>query len=328
MTPSFVLAIINSLFPTRNDLLALIVLWGGYSLAFVATLSWARTNRRGGPYIVVWLRRFQLRRRDVLHQKSSLESALRGCGTLVTLADRTVAGDFGHAFYSLRGLIAPAALLFPPLLGLLLIVLTLFLVSAVLRVSDAYRNITAAAAVVAYGLAGLGVVLLGRRLLRRRGRADASADPIEALRRVVDPIRLGQSHGSAVVSCDETHWQSAVREALRRANAVVVDAPQWSSNLAWEAEAAIRTLGPDKVIVLHHPTTARLGGEPPSHAPDLLPEASRVPRVAIKELPGLQSEWFEVKATAARRRALQNILFRAIAAPHSPVDDSQSRGNR
>ena len=274
-------------------------------LVGVSQLRWLMAKRAGGPYVVVWLRRFSRRRGAIRWQRQAIEDALRGCATLLTLADSNVPADHAYTVYRLKWFAVPAVFL-AICGGLGLAILTLLVMMGSFTTSTAWG----VASVTALALVVLPFIRPGLRAFRRLGHARAEQDPVAALTRVLEPIRLGRSFGSAIVHCDDQSWRPAVAEALRRANAVVMDLQEWSEHLAWELEQAHSILGPSKMVVVYDQAS-----EGPLRAQlERLRRSRAVHLVSATTLPGEQNFWIETESAKRQRKAFRDVLFSAIAA--------------
>ena len=246
-------------------------------------------------------------------KQASLEGVVRGSATIVTLANRNLSGDSGELAYRYRRAMVPLAIASYP--ALLFLIAVAFLPGVLLP----NRTSGVLSAIMGMALVAAALVSGWRWLLRTKGRTDASKDAEVALSRALDPIRLQRSFGSAVVYCQDDFWRPAVMSALRRANAVIVDASAWSESLAWEVEQAVSQLGPQKLVVLYPADAAT--------SPELLAlrRAARSASVlSTSDLPGPRTAWGETRWSRDRRSELRKAVFAAIAAPPSHSGNSRT----
>ena len=271
-----------------------------------------------GPHVVVWVRKFHRSAAGVLRTKHALGRALWGYGSLVTISDSRVPGDLAAALRRLRWfLIVPGCavlLLAAPGIAILAVL------ASGLGLNTENPLVTMALVVLGGTLSTIVALRLARRWLGKRTAGDE--DPAATFEKAVNPIRLGDTMamGASVIRCSDENWQPLVHEALRQADAVVIDAAGWSENVEWEAEAALRIAGPRKLILLYHPAPGV--ADSASYPDHLLNYQSRAvgSRVfATSDLPAyLAPSWGRSRR---RMEALENALLEAIVAPRAPATD-------
>jgi hypothetical protein len=184
---------------------------------------WYRRRRRGRG-IVLWLRRFNRPEERRFRFERSIQAAVAGTCTPVTVQDHT----FKRSLSDLSIYVA----LVISLVGLFLLLMFLrddmFVIGAMAVLLGIFF------AFVAYATAGF-----------------YSVTPAANLDRLINRMRSGRGplSGTLILRCHESNWQSVVRRMIRNAHIVIADVTTPSANVLWEISTALRHLAPESVAL-------------------------------------------------------------------------------
>jgi hypothetical protein len=204
-----------------------------------------------GDKLVVWLRRFHIRRQGGIQFARFLQAACSGFGFALTVQDSTFKKSPGMTAVKMNLLAAP-------------LMLALFVVMIVM-----YRSFTRAFGLPdpfsAPGLPGAGFwlllgvcitafVILSISAYRRVGYvllkpANARKKTLRVIQQITTRKSWQFDTGIFVVHCDDSFWHEIVELCLTCASAAVIDVTEPSHNVIWELETAFRLMTPESIVL-------------------------------------------------------------------------------
>ncbi|HUF28736.1 MAG TPA: hypothetical protein VMM18_17275 [Gemmatimonadaceae bacterium] len=247
------------------------------------------------PRLLVWLRRFRPSYEGRFRFHRALAEACSGLVYPVTIQDRSYRSSLIDGFTGRGWFIAPLAFL-TAMAAMLVAVVPLAMASAPV---ETFLLVV----IILYIATGWAAVRLTRRLGYRAYRGpDARLQVATDLDRVKQGRRAG-GLGVEVMQCDDEVWQDVVREALLRADVVIIDVSELTEHLRWEIRQALDILSPERVIFARERESDG-GGE--------AREAEMGARIASEA--GIETQ-----------RRLQVVAYPARQAPPGPARRRQTR---
>lgn len=190
--------------------------------------------------VIVWLRRFHARRSKVFG--ALLERAATGVGHPLTLQDSSYSASYTAA--SARSGVRIVGLILLWLPGALLVSLLVF--AAFGPSSDGVLVI----ALIAFTAAFVRVVAAAmRRLGFRTIDDDAARQQLSTIIRARGRGRYRPALGVEVLKVRDAAWTDLVQAGLEGAVLAVLDVSEVTDNIRWELATALRSLGPERIIL-------------------------------------------------------------------------------
>lgn len=188
-----------------------------------------------GDKLIVWLRRFHVKRRGGLRFHELLVAACQGLGFPLTVQDTT--------FRSSHAEVTPR---FLPYLFLWSIWLT-----AMLMGLGKQFPITGVISILVGGVLIFLMFLLGGEIGYHN--LDDPLQGREQTLHLIQEIRERRGkHGDdsvLILRCQDHFWRDIVQLCLKNASAVVIDVTEVSENVIWELKTALHLMAPQSIIV-------------------------------------------------------------------------------
>jgi hypothetical protein len=189
-----------------------------------------------GDKLVLWLRRFHMRRKGGLGFGRLLEQAASGLGFAVTVQDSVVKRSFDMGLSGLH-------VLFFLMLAVMYVLLLVFRDLFQDRVWIALLLFTA-----------LPVAICLPFYLRHSVmdlKPETAQNKVLRLVRKIETKRGWHTSGIFLVRCGESFWQQVVELFIASASVVVIDATEISDNVIWELQTALRLIGPSSIVLAY-----------------------------------------------------------------------------
>jgi hypothetical protein len=204
-----------------------------------------------GDRLVLWLRRFHVRRPGGTHFDRLLQGACGGFGFPLTVQDSTFKSSLAMSAVKMQILATPL------MLGSLVVVIVTYQsLARAFGLSDPFT---------APGLPGFGFwlfmgvwivacVLLGISAYRRLGYvllkpSNAREKTLRVIRQITRRKGWRFDIGIFVIHCDDSFWREIVELCLTCASTAVIDVTEPSQNVIWELETAFRLMAPESIVL-------------------------------------------------------------------------------
>ena len=229
-------------------------LFGSFLLGPVVILFviWTTRSQRGDK-LVLWLRRFHVRRSRVMLFEQLLVGACTGFGFPLTVQDSTFKRSLAMSAIKMQILSTPLILAFAVAAyvmyrGLLFVIGLAF---------PALLSSPGSLGVVFWLTVGvwvLGCVWAGVFGYRRLGYvllkpATAREQTLQLIRKIQKRRGWQSDAGVFVIHCDDSFWREIVQLCMACASATVIDVTELSENVIWELETAFRLVAPESIIL-------------------------------------------------------------------------------
>ena len=210
---------------------------GPWRIAFTYKTMVVPAEDRGDK-LIVWLRRFHVKRPKGLPFSDLLVPACQGLGLPLTVQDRS--------FRSSDAEVMPR---FAPLLFLSSCWLTVMLYLK--PVSDVGVDLLIASVVTNLALIPLLWFLGGRVGYHDLKPATATEQVLHLIHQIKQRSGRHGDDSVLIVRCQDSFWRGVVQTCLTHASAVVIDVTEVSENVIWELKTALQTMAPESILLVH-----------------------------------------------------------------------------
>lgn len=213
------------------------------------------TARQRGDKLVLWLRRFHVRRLSETYFDRLLQGACSGVGFPLTVQDSTFKNSPVMSWVKMQMLGTPLMLAsFLVVYGTYRAFLFVFGLFG-LTFPDPLASPTPGggfwliigASLLVWGVA---TVFASRRLgYVRLKPANARDKTLRVIRDIEKQRGWHFETGVYVIHCDDSFWREIVELCLTRASVAVIDVTELSENVIWELETAFRLMVPESIVL-------------------------------------------------------------------------------
>lgn len=212
---------------------------------------WTSASQRGDK-LILWLRRFHIKRPGGMRFDRLLQGASSGFGYPLTVQDSTLKSSLVMAAYKLQVLFTPL------MLGSFVVLYAMYrgFISA-FGPAFPYPLASSGGGVVFWLILGVLVVVCGVVFVyafRRLGYVRLNpVNARETTLRVIHKIEKRRGWhldiGVFVIHCDDSFWREIVQLCLNGASATVIDVTELSENVFWELETAFQIMAPQSIVL-------------------------------------------------------------------------------
>lgn len=306
-------------------------LFGSFLLLPAAILLaiWVTSYQRGDK-LVLWLRRFHVRRPGGMHFERLLQGACIGFGFPLTVQDSTFKRSLAMSTFKMQVLLTPlmlasavgaygmyrgflfvGGLAFPALLsspGSQAVVF--WLTAGVWVLGCAWAAV--------FGYRRLGYVLLKP--------ANAREQTLQLIRKIEKRRGWHSDTCVFVIHCEDSFWREIVQLCLARSSVTVVDVTELSENVVWELETAFRLMAPESIVL-----ACGVGEGAPKKLPDQVRE-QLLTHLPASSLARAQTFFYPLRRTKltkfswSSQKALRTELEVCLASGMARCSSASGRG--
>lgn len=220
------------------------------SPAVILILVLASTFEKGDK-LVLWLRRFRVRRPGGTQFDRLLQGACSGFGFPLTVQDSTFKRSLAMSLVKMQILATPLMLV-----SLVIVMVTYRGLARAFGLPDPFSSPGLPGLVfwLFLGVWIVACVLLNISAYRRLGYvllkpANALEKTLRVIRQITKRKGWHFDTGIFVIHCDDSFWREIVELCLTCASAAVIDVTEPSQNVIWELEMAFSLMAPESIVL-------------------------------------------------------------------------------